>query len=742
MDFHKLKKNTSIFLLVFLITSLLVSPIIVRAQENADFNGNVTGSVGLDNIVSSGNSTGVGGALGSGFTGCSLGLGGIGSSLLSLSSSITGGAAGGSLLSGVQDSIGSGLQNLGVSLGSQSISDLGGSILNAGGGGAELIGAGFSSIPGVGAVLGGLGGGEVPVKDSVTNSNTAGTNQNTKQLVTKETCLDTIAYQMAKIVLRNMTQSVLVWINSGFNGEPLFITNPGTYFGNIATQELNRTITNIGNSGSIYANNQIRALLSPKAPRYDLGQKITQNCIARQVASASVNGSNIASNYQVGDYETRLAQTETNKTQGFLANVSYLSRRALALVGFSQLAQVGEADYAGGSGMYTCPVVDGVVLTDGTCIPPGGLESSANNPSNTNSYSNAPIICPTTPAAQKQIAQDCTNGTKTFSQCGGWNGFWLPMTQNSANTNLGAVLAAQVKANENQTAALSSAKQKADWAQGFLSVDECVTGGGTVTTDASDNIQGCEKKTTTPGIAVAEQLKQVIGSDFRQAELVNQVGQSVDQIINAVFNQFLNMGLSSLTSNNSVINNAANQVANGLRTQMQVQSSINNSITNTIANAKQYAMIRAETVDLTRSVASNLSTVSNEISSLGANYCPNTNSQAVGDIGKISQLNAAADSYQNAIIVLLGDIKTLQDLANKSSISGPEVVGDVTTVFNQISYRIPTSGATTLAQTELNQIRAKNASTSVLVGACAREKVEILAAEERARAAREAYFGP
>ena len=39
----------------------------------------------------------------------------------------------------------------------------------------------------------------------------------------KENCLDAIAYAAAKALLKKFTQATIVWINSGFKGEPLYI---------------------------------------------------------------------------------------------------------------------------------------------------------------------------------------------------------------------------------------------------------------------------------------------------------------------------------------------------------------------------------------------------------------------------------------------------------------------------------------------------------------------------------------
>ena len=67
-----------------------------------------------------------------------------------------------------------------------------------------------AQIPGVGGAL------MVPVNDVVNN--------------VKETALDGIAYAAAKLVVQEITISTVNWINSGFEGNPGFLENPGQFF--------------------------------------------------------------------------------------------------------------------------------------------------------------------------------------------------------------------------------------------------------------------------------------------------------------------------------------------------------------------------------------------------------------------------------------------------------------------------------------------------------------------------------
>lgn len=50
-----------------------------------------------------------------------------------------------------------------------------------------------------------------------------------KLLEVKEYILDTLAWTAAKVILDKFTDSLVMWIQSGFQGSPMFVTNPGRF---------------------------------------------------------------------------------------------------------------------------------------------------------------------------------------------------------------------------------------------------------------------------------------------------------------------------------------------------------------------------------------------------------------------------------------------------------------------------------------------------------------------------------
>lgn len=71
----------------------------------------------------------------------------------------------------------------------------------------------------------------------------------------KEQGLDAIGYIIAKAILSKMTASTVNWINTGFQGNPSFLTDPERFFGNIGDQVATQYI--------LGANSPLNQLCSP-----------------------------------------------------------------------------------------------------------------------------------------------------------------------------------------------------------------------------------------------------------------------------------------------------------------------------------------------------------------------------------------------------------------------------------------------------------------------------------------------
>ncbi len=70
----------------------------------------------------------------------------------------------------------------------------------------------------------------VPVSDAGTHARLDVQTSIAAQNSLKQNCLDKIATAIAKKILRDLTNSIVQWANSGFDGNPAFIQNPGKFF--------------------------------------------------------------------------------------------------------------------------------------------------------------------------------------------------------------------------------------------------------------------------------------------------------------------------------------------------------------------------------------------------------------------------------------------------------------------------------------------------------------------------------
>ena len=143
----------------------------------------------------------------------------------------------------------------------------------------------------------------------------------------KVTVLDPLAWTLAKQLLQSITSSVVNWINSGFKGNPAFISNPQGFFLDVADQATGGFIANSGPLSSLCSpfNLDIRlnlALQNTQKPqqRYactlstiinnvknshvGISGTVTQNgqTIAGGGVNASINGGASINGFMNGDF--------------------------------------------------------------------------------------------------------------------------------------------------------------------------------------------------------------------------------------------------------------------------------------------------------------------------------------------------------------------------------------------------------------------------------------------------------
>lgn len=88
---------------------------------------------------------------------------------------------------------------------------------------------------------------EVSVSDKKTQEKIDSMNRTTQ-------CLDGIAYAVAKNTLAQVTNKTLNWVNTGLNGNPLYVQNVGSYLQNIKNQQVANFLQTIPGTDPIFGN--------------------------------------------------------------------------------------------------------------------------------------------------------------------------------------------------------------------------------------------------------------------------------------------------------------------------------------------------------------------------------------------------------------------------------------------------------------------------------------------------------
>lgn len=86
----------------------------------------------------------------------------------------------------------------------------------------------------------------VPTFDSAVFAQTSIINASTASLTVKECILDGILVIIGKTLIKQISNSIITWINSGFNGSPTFVSNPGQFFQGVGDAVAGQFIEELG----------------------------------------------------------------------------------------------------------------------------------------------------------------------------------------------------------------------------------------------------------------------------------------------------------------------------------------------------------------------------------------------------------------------------------------------------------------------------------------------------------------
>ncbi len=406
------------------------------------------------------------------------------------------------------------------------------------------------------------------VFDAIVEGNTT-VGTGTQTLDWGQKVLQQVIMAIEKQFLEQLTKSVDNWINTGFNGNPLYLQNSGAFFTDIAKFEIKNIVDTYG-----YDPN-----------RFPFGKNFALNAINAYKTQAADNAAYTLSNVindpnQLQAYQNNFSAGGWN---GFLVNTQYPQNN---IIGFTTIVTQQEASQLAGTVQNAAQKVTSTLqqglgfLSPKTC--PSNINPNYNNLSNEfdppsfddAAYDDANPI----PDPSQLDANGCTANWTSGGACYGSAAAFNEATYDAANPE------PEVTENENGQYCFDSsvsgnplcydtedeAQSNADseWQtahdDAYNAALEAIQTGWMNARNSAEDVWDSKNtcvdangksalQVTTPGSVVASQITQSLGTTFSKSVLGTELGGSISSILDTLVNHFLNEGLSSLTS---VVNQA------------------------------------------------------------------------------------------------------------------------------------------------------------------------------------------
>jgi hypothetical protein len=152
-----------------------------------------------------------------------------------------------------------------------SFSGVGGAILNCTNIGSTISGAARDLFKSSGATDGLKAAFSVPGGSSEVQVQDNKLKKQAEKQAKKENCLDGIAYSLAKNILQQVSNKTLNWVNSGFDGNPLYVRDIDSYLKSIKDQKLESFLKQVPASNPIFGN-AIRSTITQQVTGYTDGR--------------------------------------------------------------------------------------------------------------------------------------------------------------------------------------------------------------------------------------------------------------------------------------------------------------------------------------------------------------------------------------------------------------------------------------------------------------------------------------
>lgn len=366
-----------------------------------------------------------------------------------------------------------------------------------------------------------------------------------------EQCLNGIAVKVAQKQIVSMTQSIVNWVNTGFQGDSLFVKDEKAFLKKLGDDTLQSYVGPLTDprNASIYPYGKDTAKILINNAKATTQSKL-QSTFARSLPSG-VTPDDFSDDFGKGGWDAWLSLTQNpannplgfnmiasqdliekvaSETQGVLKELD----RGNGFLSATKCVERKPVDQTTGPGTTTRQTISPVVgevgfLTDNVEMSETGFDITL--------HYDAPGV-----GELKAILQT-SSGTLvgsaktvgTFTTAPYSDTIRLSYDNLTPNTKYKLYLtfksSTSTKKEDNGNAALFNISLSPQVAKDPLATSDCI-----------------RTEVTTPGSIVADQVSTVLTSPIRQLELAKTVNDSLDQVFNALINQLTSKGLAELDS--------------------------------------------------------------------------------------------------------------------------------------------------------------------------------------------------
>ena len=392
--------------------------------------------------------------------------------------------------------------------------------------------------------------------------------RNTTMQRVKSYVLDGLVWAAAKAMVQQITADTVQWINSGFQGQPAFLTNPEGFALNVADQTTGAFISKTGLLSNLCSpfSVDVRLAIALDMAGYNQNQPYTctLSSVINNVANSSVNGYSI-NGFLNGDFNQ-------GGWQGFIA--------------------------AG---------------------------NPSNNPGRVYLQAQSDLfqkIGMKQDKVQQQLLQG--NGFLSWQDCKSVSAAQVNNT--AAGT---AEVGSMLYSGTSGTGFLSSGGPTLPGQQNKIPNQNTLASQG-ITTTPDGSYQSCETK--TPGSVISGQLSKQLGSGVDQLNLAQSINQIISALMSQLVTQILHKGFSAASQKpsgltQSYINELSAQ-ANSPTTYAQSGQSVQGTFTPYINTAQNTASVYGNIVNNFNSTQSSLSAAATCLQNLATQIASTTNSNS------------------------------------------------------------------------------------------------------------------